>query len=253
LLANVKDVPKIFYTNGSYEYWGRNAALIHVSPDGKRDAKIAPDTRIYYVAGSQHGPGRIPPPKTGSVNFANMNDYKPLFRALLVDMQEWLKDGTAPPPSRYPSIERGELTAYEALKDPAVPKQPMRAWRVDYKTEPPVIGKMFPLLVPTVGPDGNELGGVRMPEVAVPLAKYRGWNYVDAPNAPKGWVNDMVGSTLPLPVAEVQKRYESKVKYQNLVREKALEMVKDRLLLERDVEPVVNRAGQAWDWLISSK
>ena len=41
-------VPKIFYTNGSYEYWGRNAALIHISPDGKKDAPPSPDTRIYY-------------------------------------------------------------------------------------------------------------------------------------------------------------------------------------------------------------
>jgi len=253
LLSKVKDVPKVFYTNGSYEYWGRNAALIHVTPDGKRDAEIAPDTRIYYVAGSQHGSGRVPPPKAGSVNFANMNDYRPLCRALLVAMQKWVAEGVAPPESRYPRLDRKELVAYEDLKDPGVPKQPMRAWRVNYKTEPPVLGKMFPLLVPAIGTDGNEVGGVKMPEVAVPLAAYRGWNFVDAPNAPKGWVNDMVGSTLPIPASEAAKRYQSKEQYQGLVREQALGMVKARLLLDRDVDAVVARAGQAWDWLVSSK
>jgi hypothetical protein len=211
---------------------------------------MAPGTRVYFVAGSQHGPGRLPPPKTGSVNFANMNDYRPLYRALLEAMQAWVKDGVEPPASAYPRIDRKELVAYENVRDVAVPKQPMRSWRVDYRTEPPVLGKMFPLLVPAVGVDGNEVGGVRMPEVAVPLARYRGWNYVEAPNAPKGYVNDMVGSTLPLTRAEIEKRYGSREKYQGLVRAKAMEMVKARLLLEADVEPVVKRAGEAWDWAV---
>jgi hypothetical protein len=253
LLAKVKDAPKIFYTNGSYEYWGRNAALIHVSPDGGRDAELPATTRIYYVAGSQHGPGRMPPPKTGSVNSANMNDYRPLYRALLVAMQQWVKDGVAPPESRYPRLDRKELVAFDSLRDPEVPRQPMRAWRADYKTEPPVLGKQFPLLVPAIGADGNELGGVKMPEVAVPLARYRGWNFIDDPKAPKGFVNDMVGSTLPYAASEIQRRYQSREQYLQLVKAKATGMVTERLLLERDVDAVVQRAGQAWDWLLSSK
>jgi len=253
ILARVKSAPKIFYTNGSYEYWGRNAALIHVTPDGKKDAELAPDTRIYYVAGSQHGPGRMPPPKAGSVNAANMNDYRPLYRALLVAMNGWVKDGAAPPESRYPRIDRGELIPFETLKDPGAPRQPMRAWRMDYRTEPPVVGKIYPLLVPAIGTDGNEVGGVKMPEVAVPLAAYRGWNYVADEKAPKGTFFDMMGSTLPMPKDAVQKLYGSREKYQEMVREKALEMVKQRFLLERDVKSVVDRAGQAWDWLLSSK
>ena len=254
LLAKVKDAPKIFYTNGSYEYWGRNAALIHVTPDGKADAKIAADTRIYYVAGSQHGPGgTLPPPMRGGVNASNMNDYRPMYRALLVAMNAWVKDGVAPPESRYPRLDRGELVAFESVKNPAVPKQPMRAWRVDYRSEPPVLGKLFPLLVPAVDRDGNEVGGVKMPEVAVPLATYTGWNFLADPKAPKGWVNDMVGSTLPFSAVELKKRYESRQKYQELVRDKARELLKERFLLDRDMEPVVERAGRAWDWVLSPR
>jgi hypothetical protein len=129
----------------------------------------------------------------------------------------------------------------------------MRAWRADYKTEPPVLGKQFPLLVPAIGADGNELGGVKMPEVAVPLARYRGWNFIDDPKAPKGFVNDMVGSTLPYAASEIQRRYQSREQYLQLVKAKATGMVTGRLLLERDVDAVVQRAGQAWDWLLSSK
>ena len=46
-----KTVPKIFYTNTSYEYWGRAASLIHTSADGKTDAPVAPNTRIYFWPG----------------------------------------------------------------------------------------------------------------------------------------------------------------------------------------------------------
>ena len=250
LLAGVKDPPKIFYTNGSYEYWGRNASLIHITPDGKADAPLAPNTRIYYVAGSQHGPGRQPPPKQGSVNYANMNDYRPLYRALLTDLHDWVRDGKEPPPSRYPRIDRGELVPFDQVRLPGTPKQPMRAWRMDFSTEPPKLGKIYPLLVPQVDADGNEMGGVKMPEVAAALATYTGWNYLDDPNAPKGWVNDMVGSTIPLPKDKVSARYPTREAYMGLVRVKARDMVKERLMLERDLEEVVARAGRSWDWLM---
>lgn len=252
LLARVKDAPKIFYTNGSYEYWGRNAALIHVTPDGKADAPIAPTTRIFYVAGSQHGPGRTPPPKNG-VNAANMNDYRPLYRALLVSLHDWVRDGKEPPASRYPRLDRSELATPEQVKLAGTPKQPMRAWRMDYTSEPPKTGKPFPILVPQVDADGNEMGGVKMPEVAAPLATYTGWNYLDDPNAPKGWVNDMVGSTLPFAKDKINGRYTSREAYLGMVRVKARDMVKDRLLLERDVEEVINRAGRSWDWVMTGK
>ncbi|WP_051670314.1 alpha/beta hydrolase domain-containing protein [Bryobacter aggregatus] len=253
LLTHTKDVPKIFYTNGSYEYWGRNGALIHITPDGKADAPIAPLTRIYFVAGSQHGPGTVPPPMRGSTNFSNMNDYRPLYRALLARLEAWIKDGTAPPDSVYPRIAKGELVPFEQLKIANAPKQPMRSWRVDYRTEPPVLGKIFPMLVPAVDQDGNEVGGVRMPEVAVPLATYTGWNYVADPAAPKNLINDMVGSTLPFSASEVKRRYGTREKYQSLVRTKAVQMVEQGFLLEPDVNSIVDRAGRAWDWLLSSK
>ncbi len=254
LLANVKNAPKIFYTNGSYEYWGRNAALIHVTPNGVADAPMAPNTRVYYVAGSQHGPGgALPPPKRGGTNYSNMNDYRPLYRALLARMQAWVKDGAEPPDSRYPRIAKGEMVRVEDLKTQGAPKQPQRAWRVNYTTEPPSIGKIFPLLVPALDADGNELGGIRMPEVAVPLAVYTGWNFVADPAAPKGYFNDMVGSTLPFSVAAITKRYGTRAAYQDLVKAKAAAMVGEGLLLERDVAQVVDRAGQEWDWLISSR
>src|SRR4030095_6998026 len=49
LLSRVKPefTPRIFYTNSSYEYWGRAASLIHTTIDGKQDAPLVDGTRIY--------------------------------------------------------------------------------------------------------------------------------------------------------------------------------------------------------------
>jgi hypothetical protein len=54
-------IPKIFLSNTSYEYWGRAASLIHTTPDGKRDATIGANVRIYYFTGLQHFSGPFPP------------------------------------------------------------------------------------------------------------------------------------------------------------------------------------------------
>jgi hypothetical protein len=254
LLRRANDpAPRIFYTNGSYEYWGRNAALIHITPDGKRDAPLAPNTRIYFVAGSQHSPGLLPPPKEGNRHPANMNDYRPLYRALLVAMEEWIRDNRLPPPSQYPRLSQRQLIPFESYKEAGAPTNPMRAWRVDYTQEPPTIGQPFPLLVPALGPDGNELGGVRMPEVAVPLARYRGWNFVADPAAPRSFTSDMTGSTLPFTAAQIQRLHGSKEAYSGKVKAAAEALVDQRLLLESDVPAIVDRAGAAWDWAVAQK
>ncbi len=253
LLAHAGNIPKIFYTNGSYEYWGRNAALIHITPDGKQDADLHPNTRIYYVAGSQHGPGRVPPPAEGLVNPANANDYRPLYRALLMALDAWVKDNTAPPPSVYPSLARKQLIAYEDFQLANKPPQPQRSWRMDYSTEPPKLGAIFPLFVPQVDKEGNELGGIKMPEVAVPLATYTGWNYRSGPNVPKLYLNDMTGSTILKPTAEIKQKFPTRQSYEAETQKVTDQLVQQRLLLPRDAQRVTKRSGDFYDWAVSQR
>ena len=87
--------PKLFLTNDSSEYWGRAASLIHVTADGKHDAAISPDTRVYFIAGAQHSPGSLPLAKRGTVNHLDVVDHRPVQRALLADIEAWIKDGVA--------------------------------------------------------------------------------------------------------------------------------------------------------------
>jgi len=110
--------PKIFFSNGSYEYWGRGASLIHTTADGKQDVTPPSNIRIFFFAGAQHGPGAIPPRKVLAQNLAATNDYRPAMRALLVAMQRWLADNQEPPASVYPMIAKDQLVTIGAFAFP---------------------------------------------------------------------------------------------------------------------------------------
>lgn len=274
--ANV--VPKIFYTNGSYEYWGRAASLIHISVDGKHDAAPSRDTRIYYLAGTQHG-ANANPERRNTENRANPQDYRYPMRALLVAMNTWITDGTRPPESRIPLIGHDELVAPAALVFPKIPgvhmpREPYTAYRLDFGPdfrtkgivtfEPPNIGNPFPILVPQVDADGNEIAGIRVPELAVPLATYTGWNLRDAQIGAPDVAMDMIGSFLPFartradreksgdPRKSIRERYAGRDEYVAKVKSAAEPLVRQRLLLERDVQAVAARAGARWDSLMNT-
>ncbi|MGH8248825.1 MAG: alpha/beta hydrolase domain-containing protein, partial [Gammaproteobacteria bacterium] len=185
-----KTAPRIFYTNSSYEYWGRAASLIHTALDGKADAPIPENARVYLFAGSQHGPATFPPGRSIGQQRNNPNDFRWAMRALLAAMDRWVTEDAAPPPSLYPRIAEGTLVAPSVVDFPKIPgvgysTRVHLAYRADYgpnwksgvvTQEPPKIGKAFPMLVSQVDEDGNESAGLKLPEVAVPLATYTGWN-----------------------------------------------------------------------------
>jgi hypothetical protein len=275
LTATQKVLPKIFYTNSSYEYWGRAASLIHINIDGKTDAHILDNVRIYYFPGGQHGLGQFPPVRNQSRNLVTPVDYVWAMRALLLRLNAWVKEGTAPPESRYPRIADGTLTPLSSLKFPKIPgvippASLHEAWRVDYggdfkskgliAYEPPRIGKPFPVMVPQVDGDGIDLGGVRMPEVAVPLATFTGWNQRDPKNGAPDQLADFTGSYLPFakaksdrdrlndPRPSIEERYTSREQYLGKITEAALKLVKGGYLLADDLPRIIERAEQHWEY-----
>jgi hypothetical protein len=269
-------LPRIFYTNTSYEYWSRAASLIHTTPDGKRDLPPMDNVRIYLLAGLQHFTAPFPPtpatePSLAARNLPNPNPVIYFWRALFVAMDEWVRDGKSPPESRYPKLADKTLVRREELKFPAIrdvtsPGRVHQALRLDFgpqwknriiTKQPPGIGKPFPVFVPQVDKDGNDLGGVRLPELEVPLATYAGWNLRD----PKvGMPNERVsflGSWLPfgktksdhdarMPLAE---RYSSREEYLKRFTEAANKLVVDRFLLQEDLDELVKRGGDEWDFV----
>ena len=232
--------PKLVLTNDSSEYWGRTAALIHVTADGKHDAPILPDTRIYFMAAAQHSPGSLPLAKHGTVNNVDVVDHRPVQRALLADIEAWIKDGVAPPASVYPHIADGQLTDLGGLKFPSLagvetPRHPRVARRLDFGPdfesrgvilqEPPKVTGAFPVLVPQVDADGIDLGGVRLPEVSVPLATLTGWNLRAPERGAPAELAEFYGSIFPLattkearvqtrdPRPSIAERYASREEY----------------------------------------
>src|SRR5439155_5886217 len=152
-------LPKIFYTNSEYEYWGRAASLIHTTIDGASDAPLMDNVRIYLLAAGQHGPGPFPPAQTIGQQKNNPLDYRWAMKALLLAMDRWTANGTAPPPSRYPRVADRTLVAPDRLKFPKLTGVTTstavhRAYRADYgprfvadgvvTIEPPKIGTAFP-------------------------------------------------------------------------------------------------------------
>jgi len=256
--------PKLLLSNGSHEYWGRAAGLNHVSADGKRDVGHSPDVRVYYVAGTQHGAGGAPNPSVQ--NPTNPMDWSFFQRAMLVALNKWITDGTAPPASQVPRIDKDQLVTASALRFPKIPgvnivKTAYAPRRLDLSSEPPKVGEAFPALVPQVDADGNETSGIRLPELRVPLATYMGWNLrspsVGSPTEQFPLIGSMVA--FPKTRAEreksgdprlsIEERYQSQQEYLAKIEAAARDLAKQRFLLEADIPQVVARAKQRWEQL----
>jgi hypothetical protein len=262
-------VPKMFLTFGSYEYWGRAVSLTHTTADG-RDAPLAPTTRAYFFAGTQHGPAS-PSRRVATQNDTNPADYRWAMRALLPAMNRWIQDGVAPPPSRYPSMASLASPSESRFPKTGYAAPPAHIYvphRLDFgprfapdgimDIEPPKLGPPWTVLVPQVDADGNETSGVRLPHVAVPLGTYTGWNpravAIGAPDT----MADLVGSYLPLARTNAERRsgdtrpslaerYRDKQDYIQRVTTATEALVKDGFVLPDDTGRILKDAARRWD------
>ena len=269
-------VPKIFFSNTSYEYWGRAAALIHTSPDGKRDAPISENVRIYHLTGLQHFSGPFPPQK-GAGDLLGQEPQSPaavkyFWRAMISNMDAWVRSDTSPPPSSYAKISDGTLVPMRKYAFPKIPgvNQPHEAttgYRLDFgpnwrqgilQIQPPSVGPLYPAFVPQVDTDGNEHDGVRLPEISVPLATYASWNLRDPSiGAPTERV-PFEGSYIPFrktaadrqksgdPRKSVAERYASREDYLARYTQALDDLIKQRWILPEDRDALLHRAEQYW-------
>jgi hypothetical protein len=266
--------PRVFYTNGSTEYYDRAASLVHTSLDAKKDVTIPATTRIYLFSGAQHGPAAFPPVRRGTQNLANPNPYTWSHRALLMAMDNWVKTGKEPPPSQYPRLKDGQLVPPSELNFPKIPDIafPMflhRAYPSNYgpefrskgiaTQEPPELGKPYPILLPQVDKDGNDLAGIRMPEIQAPLATYTGWNLRAKEIGAPDQLFALVGSFIPFartkaermksgdPRLSIEERYSGKEDYLAKFEQAAKSLANQGYLLASDVPSLVQRGGAEWD------
>jgi hypothetical protein len=248
--------PKTIYTNTAVEYWGggRSAALIHTSADGKSDLTLPAGERAYFLAGTQHSPAAFPPAKTTGQELANPVNYWWPMRALLVAADNWVRKGIAPPPSQVPKIADGTLVPEERVAFPAIPHVQSPGIVDHGRTN----GTPIPLLVPQVGPDGNELAGIRLPEVSVPVATYTGWNFRNETVGGTRQLVSLMGSSIPLaktraarqasgdPRPSIEERYPSREAYTAATEKAADALIKMGLVLSDDKPQLMKRADEEW-------
>jgi len=261
--------PKIFYTYTDTEYWERSVALTHMTPDGAKDIALPDNVRLYHFAGTPHNIGRFPPAAANGETADNPFDYQVSMRALLVAMEKWVREGAAPPPSRYPRLQDGTLVRAAGVAFPNVPglSSPKKI-AAGYRGVNRLLAKdggagaPLPLLVPQVDRDGNPVGGLRLPDITVPLGTYTGWNFRNASIGGTEQVFPLIGAYVPFAATKaererthdarlsIEERYPSRDQYLKRVQDAGASLVKDGYLLADDLPSIVKRAGEHWDVLV---
>ncbi len=217
-------VPKIFYTYSSTEYWARVGSLAYTTVDGTQELPLSASARLYFYAGTPHSPYPFPPiRRTRGGAYENDGNFASAgwsFRALLLDLDEWVAKGTKPPDSAYPHL--ADLVSRDRVAFPKVPGVEFppympRNWRVDYgpdfstegiiANEPPKLGQEYAILVPRVDRDGNDSGGIALSEVAVPLGTFTGWNYQLPALSNLNYLAGLVGSFIRFPLTAEERKH----------------------------------------------
>ena len=259
------------------EYWVKTASLLHTTPDGKHDLPDSPYARNYFVSSHQHGTGNAAN-KGACQQFQNPLNSAPIQRAMFLALDDWT-NGILPPASRVPRLDNGTMVPplpQSGVGFPTIPGvvynglQTTR-YLVDYgpnfystgiaTINPPVFsapyqdnrtnGPIYPSYVPTTDADGNDIAGVRLPDVTVPLATYTGWALRAGPQANDGC--EAAGQYIPFartradrlasgdPRLSVEERYPSFGQYHSAVMRAIDGLVKDRLMLCDDADDAQSR------------
>jgi hypothetical protein len=265
------------------EYWVKAGSLMSTDPTGAEDLPDHPMARLYLLSSKQHGGAGNPASRGSCQQFLNPLDSAPVQRAMWIDLDEWSTRGVRPPNSQVPKLRDGTLVPplpQSAVGFPSIPGVTYTGlkttrYRLNYGPDfyqtfiptinPPVItppyednpanGPIYPSYVPKTDSDGNDIAGIRLPELVVPLATYTGWGLRSGP-----WANDgceASGQYIPFaatmaarvaagdPRPSVQERYPSWGLYRTQVIKAVDDLVRNRFLICDDTQDIVNRLLQA--------
>lgn len=260
--SGTRTCPRIVHIDSENELW-HGGTLTYIDTSG-RDLTMPDDVRVFVFAGTEHtatpragmGPPFCAAPAPALI------DWSVFARALFTALDRWVTNGEAPPPSRYPTVARGELVAKTAYKFPKLPEATyVGAFSAkhyyDFSTEPPKRIGSYPVLVPQADADGLMIGGIRHPFVSAPLATNAGWN-VRKPGFGEGDLCMATGLHVPFaatrkereqrndPRLSIEERYASQDAYVQSVKQAAHALVKERLLLPTDAEAIVAEADDQY-------
>lgn len=200
-------------------------------------------------------------------------------------MEKWVTQNIAPPASQYPTVASGNLLLSDAIGFPnlmnivvpngaAATPTPLsvnysgvynQLFAIDYGNAAPVVdlAKQYRVLVGRVDNNGNEIAGILVPDVKVPLATYAGWNLRAAGHA-MGEACTSNGSAIPFAIDSASKAggtdsrasladlYSGRADYQAKVTAAANALVGQGYLLTLDAANVFSKnAGKISSALIT--
>ena len=271
ILKRPKTDPLIFHTQTSTEYWQKRGCLAHT--DGKgNDLELPANVRLYVIASAQHNsPFGSEPAKDDTQLLVNPLPAGDILRALMVAMDLWATKGIEPPPSRYPSVRDHTLAPPARNGFPKIPGVNFAALHnrqlfLDYgknilrgkmEIHPPrPLARAYEILVPKVDADGNDIDGIRLPAVEVPIGTYTGWNLRPRGLA-EGDLSGLLGSFIPFaktkaqrkktgdPRLSLEERYKDRADYVARVSRATRALVGARYLLAEDAERMIAEAKKS--------
>jgi hypothetical protein len=285
LLDRLRDagaLPKIIYTDTAAEYWRGDAGLTHLDLHSGADVEPQPGVRRYLFAATQHSPGNLPFANQSlfgshGANWFNIVDYRPLYRATLTNLRRWVAEGIEPPPSVFPRLQDGTAATRSEVRAAlaSIPCLHLAA-ETDLMAIHPldlgehaeagigtfpahVAGAPYPARVSAVDADGNETGGIRMPDVTVPVATHTGFNPRHPDTGGGTQLLEYLGSSLPFaptaaerqrrgdPRPSLEERYRDRDDYLARIRQAADDLVAQGVLLEEDVPLCLELAAARYD------
>jgi hypothetical protein len=269
ILKRPKTDPLVFHTQTSTEYWQKRGCLAHTDGKGS-DITLPENVRVYVIASAQHNsPFGSEPVKDDSQLRVNPLPAGDVLRALTVALDQWVTQGIAPPPSRYPTVKDRVLVPPKSAGFPNIPGVPFAGLhnrqlfldygpnilrgKMDLHPPIPVEGGAYTILVPKVDRDGNDIAGIRLPAVQVPIGTYTGWNLRPRGLA-EGELAGLLGSFIPFakikserrekgdPRLSLQERYKDRTDYLRQFSHAARNLVEQRYLLPEDAERIISEA-----------
>jgi len=237
-------IPKVIFSNTSWEYWRGDASLVHIQET--EDLDEHPNTRTYHIAGTHHIGGILIDGKqlselpTGLRTAMPLNivNSAPLLRALFMVLDQWVTEDAPPPASRHPSLRDGTAVPRELVLDKF-------AHQTDIPTPDshklPQIDS-YRAYVSDVGQDLNEAAGIQLPDLACPLAYHSGWN----PRSPIIGAPDEIaifaGFSMFFPKEEILARYQDEETYLKQAGECIDDLIQERFVLHQDRNWMLNIA-----------
>jgi hypothetical protein len=253
--------PKLMHLDSNLEFWQARASLLGVDGRG-RSVPVPENVRFYLMGSTQHGPasrsvaGICKQPNNTAVQ-------APLVRAAFQQLVDWTGKGRPPADSRYP-LSNANLAPLDAkamgFPDLApmgieFPTRKNELAVVDPRTVPfaPDVALRYATLLPRTNSDGHDLAAVLMPDVAVPLATYSGWNVRRAGYA-EGELCGLNGIQIPFakdeaerkakrdPRLSIVERYSTQSAYVEQVTAAANRLQAERFLLAEDAQRFIEAA-----------